>query len=145
MSTKDPFDLLVDTVVGGGGGHRPVWGQHPRGAGQGFDERRFRKALRAYWGVDADPMRVSLAVQDAAFVAGVVHMVSETLRLTDEDQRRIAAAVIRRRLLGEPDPSLDDVDYAWSAWWPPPPGDDGRMLFAHFLGTWREWLRNSTQ
>ena len=89
-------------------------------------------------------MRVSLAVQDAAFVAGVVHMVSESLGLRADDQRRIAAAVIRRRLLGEPVPSLDDVDYAWQAWWPPPPGDEGRMLFAHFLGTWREWLASST-
>jgi hypothetical protein len=143
VSTKDPFALLVDTVVGGGG-HRPVWGQHQRAVGHGFDERRFRKALRAYWGVDADSMRVSLAVQDAIFAAGVVHMVSETLGLSDGDQRRVAAAVIRRRLLGEPDPSLDDVDYAWSAWWPPPPGDEGRMLFAHFLGTWREWLASSS-
>jgi hypothetical protein len=69
--------------------------------------------------------------------------VSESLRLRPEDQRRVAAAVIRRRLLGEPVPSLDDVDYAWQAWWPPPPGDEGRMLFAHFLGTWREWLASS--
>ena len=143
MSTKDPFDQMVDVVVGGRGAHRPVWNQPQRGARATFDERRFRKALRAYWGADADPMRVSLAVQDASFVAGVVHMVSETLRLTADDQRRIAAAVVRRRILGEPDPSLDDVDYAWSAWWPPPPGDEGRMLFAHFLGTWREWLQAS--
>ena len=143
MTAKDPFDRLVDTVVGGGAGHPPVWGRHQRTASRGFDERQFRKALREYWGVDADAMRISLAVQDARFVADVVHMVSETLGLTAEDRRRVAAAVIRRRLLGEPDPSLDDVDYAWSAWWPPPPGDDGRMLFAHFLGTWREWLANS--
>jgi len=138
-AAKDPFRRMVDVVVGGGG-HRAVWGQHQGGAGSSFDERRFRKALRAYWGTEADPMRVSLAVQDAAFVAGVVHMVSESLGLRADDQRRIAAAVIRRRLLGEPVPSLDDVDYAWQAWWPPPPGDEGRMLFAHFLGTWREWL-----
>ena len=54
----------------GDGGHRPVWGQHQRSTGRGFDERRFRKSLRAYWGAEADPMRVSLAVQDAVFVAG---------------------------------------------------------------------------
>ena len=143
MSKKDPFDQMVDAVVAGRGAHRPVWNQPQRGAATNFDERRFRKALHAYWGPDADPMRVALALQDASFVAGVVHMVSETLRLTADDQRRVAAAVVRRRILGEPDPSLDDVDYAWSAWWPPPPGDEGRMLFAHFLGTWREWLRAS--
>lgn len=141
---KDPFRRLVDTVVGGGG-HGAVWGQKQGGRSRGFDERRFRKALRAYWGTDADSMRVSLAVQDAAFVAGVVHMVSESLALRDDDQRRIAAAIVRRRLLGEPVPSLDDVDYAWSAWWPPPPGDEGRMLFAHFLGTCREWLASSSE
>jgi hypothetical protein len=144
VSAKDPFTQLVDTVVGGGG-HGPVWGQHHRGGRNRFDERRFRKALRAYWGPDADSMRVALAVQDAAFVSGVVHMVSETLGLTTDDQHRVAAAVVRRRVLGESVPSLDDVDYAWHAWWPPPPGDDGRMLFAHFLGTWREWLASSSQ
>jgi hypothetical protein len=144
VSKKDPLDQMVDTIVGGAGAHRPVWGQQQRSASS-FDERRFRKALRAYWGVDADPMRVSLVVQDAAFVAGVVHMVCETLGLAATDQRRVAEAVVRRRLLGEPDPSLDDVDYAWSAWWPPPPGDEGRMLFAHFLGTWREWLRATAE
>jgi hypothetical protein len=143
VSTKDPFDQMVDAVVAGRGAHRPAWNQSQRGAATNFDERRFRKALYAYWGRDADSMRVSLALQDASFVAGVVHMVSETLGLAAGDQRRVAAAVLRRRVLGEPDPSLDDVDDAWSAWWPPPPGDEGRMLFAHFLGTWREWLRNS--
>ena len=145
MSPKDPFEQLVDTIVGGGA-HRPVWGQHhPSATGRGFDERRFRKALRSYWGADADAMRVSLATQDAVFVAGVVHMVSEALGLSADDQRRVASAVVRRRLLGEPLPSLDDVDYAWQAWWPPPPGDDGRMLMAHFLGTWREWLASSPE
>ncbi|HEV7524184.1 MAG TPA: hypothetical protein VGP92_04425 [Acidimicrobiia bacterium] len=143
MSAKDPFGRLVDLVLGGGG-HRSVWGQHQRSASRGFDERGFRKALREYWGADADPMRVSLAVQDAVFVAGVVHMVNETLGLSTDDQRRVAAAVVRRRLLGEADPSLDDVEDAWSMWWPPPPGDDGRMLFAHFLGAWRSWLATST-
>ena len=143
MSTKDPFEKLVDTIVGGGG-HRAVWGQHQPSAGRAvFNERRFRKALYEYWGPQPDSTRVSLAVQDAVFVAGVVHMVSEALGLSAENQRRVATAVVRRRLLGESVPSLDDVDYAWSAWWPPPPGDDGRMLFAHFLGTWRAWLAGS--
>ena len=143
VSAKDPFDAP------GRHRRRRRWrsarcgAQRSRGSGRGFDERRFRKALRAYWGPDADSMRMSLAVQDASFVAGVVHMVGESLGLSADDQRRIAAAVIRRRLLGEPVPSLDDVDYAWQAWWPPPPGDEGRMLFADFLGTWREWLASS--
>ena len=90
-------------------------------------------------------MRVSLAVQDAVFVAGVVHMVSEALGL---ERRRPAPRRGRRRApdgcSANPIPSLDDVDYAWQAWWPPPPGDDGRMLMAHFLGTWREWLASSS-
>jgi hypothetical protein len=139
VSPKDPFDRLVDTVLGGGAQHA-VWGQHQSRMVRRFDERRFRKALRAYWGAEADTMRVSLAVQDAAFVAGVVRTVTEQLRLDAGDQRRVAAAVIRRRLLGEPDPSLDDVDDAWRTWWPPPPGDDGRVLFANFLRAWRDWL-----
>ena len=143
---NDPFGRMVDIVAGGHGGHRAVWGKghHQPVRGRGFDERRFRKALVAYWGPGADAMRVSFAVQDAAFVAGVVHMVSESLALGADDQQRIAEAVLRRRLLGESVPSLDDVDYAWQAWWPPPPGDEGRMLFAHFLGTWREWLASSS-
>jgi hypothetical protein len=141
-SAKDPFRRLVDTVLGGGG-HHSVWGQHQRVVGRGFDERRFRKALREYWGPDADTMRVSLAVQDASFVAGVVRTVTEQLRLGADDQRRVAAAVVRRRVLGEPDPSLDEIDDAWRAWWPPPPGDDGRVLFANFLRAWREWLASS--
>jgi hypothetical protein len=144
VSPKDPFGLLVDTLLGGGG-HRPVWGQHQPvlGRGRGFDERRFRKALRTYWGAEADAMRVSLAVQDAVFVAGVVQTVGDALGLGDDDRRRIATAVVRRRLLGEPDPTLDDVDTAWRAWWPPPPGDDGRARFAEFLGAWRAWLAGS--
>lgn len=133
---------LVDTLVGGGG-HHAVWGQHQRTRGRGFDERRFKKALRAYWGADADPMRMALAVQDAAFVAGVVRTVSEQLQLGADDQRRVAVAVLRQRILGEPDPTLDDIDTAWRAWWPPPPGDEGRALFAEFLGTWRRWLASS--
>ena len=143
MSGKDPFDRLVDTVLGGGG-LRPVWGQHQRSAGRGFDERRFRKSLRAYWGTEADAMRVSLAVQDAGFVAGVVRTVTEQLRLGADDQRRVAVALVRRRLLGEPDPTLDDVDAAWRAWWPPPPGDEGRVLMARFLGAWQAWLSESS-
>jgi hypothetical protein len=142
VSPKDPFDRLVDTVLGGGAQHA-VWGQHQSRVVRRFDERRFRKALRAYWGAQADTMRVSLAVQDAAFVAGVVRTVTEQLRLDPGDQRRVAAAVIRRRLLGEPDPTQDEVDDAWRAWWPPPPGDDGRVLFANFLRAWRDWLASS--
>lgn len=143
MSGKDPFDRLVDTVLGGSG-QRPVWGQHQRSAGRGFDERRFRKALRAYWGAEADPMRVSLAVQDAGFVAGVVQTVGEHLGLNADDRRRVAVGVVRQRLLGEPDPTLDEVDAAWRAWWPPPPGDEGRALLAQFLGAWRAWLTGSS-
>jgi hypothetical protein len=139
---KDPFRRLVDTVLGGGAQHA-VWGQHQRPMVHRFNERRFRKALRTYWGAEADTMRVSLAVQDAAFVAGVVRTVTEQLRLDEGDQRRVAAAVIRRRLLGEPDPTLDEVDDAWRAWWPPPPGDDGRVLFTNFLRAWRDWLASS--
>ncbi len=142
MSAKDPFDTLLDTVVGGGG-HHAAWGQHQRRIGVGFNERRFRKALRNYWGVQADPMRISLAVQDAPFVAGVLQTVSEQLRLDAGDRRKISAATVRRRLLGEPDATLDAVDAAWNAWWPPPPGDDGRMRFAEFLGAWRAWLEHS--
>jgi hypothetical protein len=139
VSGKDPFDSLVDTVLGGSS-HRPVWGQHQRSTGRGFDKRRFRKALRAYWGAEADPMRVSLAEQDAVFVAGVVQTVTEQLALGSDDRRRVAVAVVRRRLLGEPDPTLDEVDAAWHAWWPPPPGDEGRALLRQFLGAWRIWL-----
>jgi hypothetical protein len=142
-SSKDPLGRLVDTLLGGHG-HHAVWGQHhQRAFGRGFDERRFRKALRAYWGADADSMRVSLAVQDAVFAAGVTRTIIEQLRLDADDQRRVAAAVVRRRLLGEPDPTLDDVDARWRAWWPPPPGDEGRELFGQFLGAWRRWLASS--
>lgn len=144
MSPQDPLARLVDTVLGGAG-HRPMWGQHQRAMVRGFDERRFRKALRAYWGADADNMRVSLAVQDAAFVAGVVRTVTEQLRLDASAQRRVATAVVRRRILGEPEPTLDEVDAAWRAWWPPPPGDEGRSLFAKFLGAWMEWLQSSPE
>jgi len=140
VSAPDPFDRLVDAVLGTDG-HRPVWGQSQgmRRRG-GFDERRFKRALRAYWGADADNMRVSLAVQDARFVSGVVRTVSEHLELIGDDRRRVAAAVTRRRLLGEPEPSLDKVDAAWRAWWPPPPGEDARHLFAEFIEAWDEWL-----
>jgi hypothetical protein len=142
-SAQDPFERLVDTLLGAHG-HHPVWGRHqPRTIGLGFDERRFRKALRAYWGADADSMRVSLAVQDAVFAAGVTRTVIEQLRLDADDQRRVAAAVVRRRLLGEADPTLDEVDARWRAWWPPPPGDEGRELFGEFVGAWRRWLASS--
>lgn len=144
MSTKDPFDTLVDTVLGGSQ-HRPVWGQHHRGVRRGFDERRFRKALRAHWGAEADAMRVSLAVQDAVFVSGVVQTVSEQLGLGADDRRRVAVAVVRSRLLGEPDPTLDEVNTAWSAWWPPALGDEGQTRFAQFLGAWRTWLASSSR
>jgi hypothetical protein len=143
VSAKDPFEILVGTILGGGG-HHAVWGQHQRRPGRAFDERRFRKALRSYWGAEADPMRVSLAVQDAVFVAGVVNTVNDQLGLGVDDQRRVAVAVVRQRLLGEPDATLDAVDAAWRAWWPPPPGDDGRTLFAEFLGAWRAWLSSSS-
>ena len=139
MSAKDPFDTLVDTVLGGSQ-HRPVWGQHHRAVRRGFDERRFRKALRAHWGAEADAMRVSLAVQDAVFVSGVVQTVSEQLGLDADGRRRVAVAVVRSRLLGEPDPSLDEVNDAWSAWWPPALGDEGQTRFAQFVGAWRAWL-----
>ncbi len=141
-ASKDPFDRLVDTVLGGDG-HRSIWGQHQRTVVRGFDQRGFRKALWLYWGEEADTMQVSLAVQDAAFVSGVVRTVSEQLRLDADDQHRVAVAIVRRRLLGEPDPTLDDVDAAWRAWWPPPPGEDGRVLFAKFVGAWRDWLTSS--
>jgi hypothetical protein len=142
VTAPDPFDQLVDTILGGRG-HRPTWGQHQHRTARNFDERRFRKALWRYWGEEADRMRVSLVVQDAVFVSGVVHTVNEQLGLSSDDQRRVAVAVVRNRLLGEPDPSLDEVDAAWRAWWPPPPGDDARTLFAQFLGAWRDWLASS--
>jgi hypothetical protein len=144
VSTKDPFDTLVDTVLGGSQ-HRPVWGQHHRAVRRGFDERRFRKALRAHWGAEADAMRVSLAVQDAVFVSGVVQTVSEQLGLDADDRRRVAIAVVRSRLLGEPDPTLDEVNDAWSAWWPPALGDEGQTRFAQFVGAWRTWLASSSR
>jgi hypothetical protein len=141
VSKGEPFDRMVDLVLRGGGGS--VWGQRGSLRLRSFDERRFRKALWEYWGEGADSMRVSLAVQDAVFVSGVMRTVTEHLALTSEDQHRAAAAVIRRRLLGEAEPGLDDVDVAWRAWWPPPPGDEGRVLFAKFIDAWRDWLASS--
>jgi hypothetical protein len=138
----EPFDRMVDLVLRGGGGH-PVWGQRGSLRTRSFDERRFRKALWEYWGQEADSMRVSLAVQDAVFVSGVMRTVTEHLALGVDDQRRAAAAVVRMRLLGEPQPGLAAVDDAWRAWWPPPPGDDGRVLFAKFIDAWRDWLAPS--
>jgi hypothetical protein len=38
---------------------------------------------------------------------------------------------------------LDDIDAAWRAWWPPPPGDEGRVRFRRFLDAWQEWLERS--
>ena len=146
-SAADPFDQLVDAVAGGIG-HRATWGQRQhrgRAVRRGFDERRFRKALRAYWGPAADTMRVSLAVQDASFVAGVVQTVSETLQLDEAERRRAAAAMVRNRVLAEPDPTFAAVDRAWRAWWPPPPGDDGRRLFTAFVDAWRNWLTDGSR
>ena len=82
-------------------------------------------------------------MQDAIFVAGVVQTVSEQLGLGEDDRRRVASAVVRRRLLGEADPTLDEVEAAWTSWWPSAPGDEGRTRFAQFLGAWREWLASS--
>jgi hypothetical protein len=144
VTGKEPLDQLVDVVLGGAP-HRPVWGQHPGRprARRGFNERRFRKGLRAYWGVDADPMRVSLAVQDASFVAGVVQTVSEALQLGAAGTRRVATAMVRSRVLAEPVADFEIVERAWRAWWPPPPGEDGKRLFAEFMGAWRDWLEGS--
>jgi hypothetical protein len=138
----EPFDRMVDLLLRGGGGH-PVWGQRRSMRSGAFDERRFRKALREYWGPAADPMRVSFAVQDAAFVAGVMRTVNEHLALDGDAQRRATAAVVRKRLLGEPEPALDGVEVAWRAWWPPPPGEEGRAMFVNFIDAWRDWLEAS--
>ena len=102
------------------------------------------KALRQYWGPEADAMRVQLAREDARFVTGVIKMVGDELGLSDADRRRVGAAAVRSRLLGEGDDSLVRVDAAWRAWWPPPPGDEGRALLAQFLGAWRVWLAGSS-
>ena len=144
MSKEEPFDRMVTLVLRGGGGHA-VWGQRGSMRTRSFDERRFKKALWEYWGQDADSMRVSLAVQDAVFVSGVMRTVTEHLALGADDQRRAAAAVVRGRLLGEPQPGFADVDAAWRSWWPPPPGDDARALFAKFIDAWRDWLAASQQ
>ena len=143
MTGADPFERLVDTVLGGAGA-KPVWGQRQRGiTSRGFNERQFAKRLREYWGADADPMRVRLAQEDARFVAGVVHMVGDELRLSNADRRRVATAVTRDRLLGESDPSLAEVDAAWRAWWPPAPGPQARDRAAEFLRAWRDWLEHA--
>ena len=142
MPKGEPFERMVDLVLRGGGGH-PVWGQRGSTRTRSFDERRFRKALWEYWGPEADSMRVSLAVQDAVFVSGVMRTVTEHLALGADDQHRAAAAVVRSRLLGEPEPDLAPVDAAWRAWWPPPPGDEGRVLFQEFIDAWRDWLAAS--
>ena len=135
----NPFERLVDEVLAGGRA-QPVWGQHGHHRYGGFNERRFAKQLRAYWGADADSMRVRLATEDARFAAGVVQLVGDELHLDAGDRRRVAVAVVRWRVLGEPDPTLTEVDAAWRAWWPPPPGADGTVLLRDFLGAWRDWL-----
>ena len=142
MTSEDAFERLVDTVIGGAGS-KPVWGQRSRSFSRGFNDKQFAKRLRAYWGADADPMRVRLAQEDGRFVAGVVHMVGDELQLNATDRRRVAVAVTRHRLLGETDPSLATVDAAWRAWWPPPPGPEARERARDFLRAWREWLEQS--
>jgi hypothetical protein len=124
-----------------GGASQAVWGQHGHARfGRGFNERKFAKTLRAYWGGDADEMRVRFAAEDARFVAGVVELVGDELGLSADDRRRVAAAALRTRLLGESDPSMTRVEGAWRAWWPPPPGADGRERLQELLEAWREWL-----
>jgi hypothetical protein len=86
---------------------------------------------------------VSLAREDARFVAGVIKMVGDELGLSEADRRRVGAAAVRSRLLGEGDATLAPVDTAWRAWWPPPPGPTGRERLADFLGAWRAWLEDS--
>lgn len=139
VSPDDPFERIVDEVCGGTQG--AVWGQHQRRwRARGSNDRRITKALRRYWGPDADAMRVQLACEDARFVTGVVRMVGDELGLSDADRRRVGAAAVRSRLLAEGDDSLARVDAAWRAWWPPPPGPTGRARLDDFLGAWRAWL-----
>ena len=143
MTNGDPFERIVDEICRGGAG-QAFWGQHQRRWRlQGMNDRRIAKALRQYWGASADTMRVQLAREDARFVAGVTRMVGDELHLSDADRRRVAAAAVRARLLGEGDGSLARVDAAWSAWWPPPPGPAGGERLADFLGAWRDWLEDS--
>jgi hypothetical protein len=142
VAKTEPFDRIV-TIVVAGGGATAAWGSHTNARHRPLDERRFRRTLREYWGPASDSMRVSLAVQDAVFVAGVMRTVSEHLALDSAERRRATAAIVRRRVLGEPDAGLDDVDAAWRAWWPPPPGEAGRVLFAKFIDAWRDWLATS--
>jgi hypothetical protein len=125
--SEDAFERVVDEVAQGGA-NAPVWGQRGPariGRPRGFNERRFAKRLREYWGVDADPMRVQLAQQDARFVASIVSMVGDELRLTPEQRRRVCAGAVRFRLLGESDPFMAPVDKA---------------RYRAFLDSWRAWL-----
>ena len=143
MTRDDPFERIVDEVCRAGA-PAAVWGQHQhRWLRGGTNDRRIAKALRAYWGPDADAMRVQLAREDARFVAGVIKMDADELQLSDAERRRVGAAAVRSRLLGEGDGSLAHVDAAWRAWWPPPPGPAGRERLADFLGAWRAWLEDS--
>lgn len=144
MPARDPFERLVDEIGRGGSSRQSVWGQHQRRMSSGPRERRIGKALREYWGADADPMRVRFAQEDARFVAGVARMVGDELGLSSDDRRRVISAIVRHRLLAEPDPSLQDVDRAWMAWWPPQTGEDARARMRDFLRAWREWLADSS-
>ncbi len=145
MNRDDPFERIVDEICRGGA-NNTVWGGHQqRWRLHGMNERRIGKALRQYWGPDADAMRIELAREDARFVAGVINMVGDELRLSDADRRRVATAAVRSRLLGEGDGSLAIVDAAWRAWWPPPPGPIGRERLSDFLDAWRVWLEESHQ
>jgi len=144
VPARDPFERLVDEIGRGGSSRQSVWGQHQRRMSSGPNERRIGKALREYWGADADPMRVRFAQEDARFVAGVARMVGDELGLSSDDRRRVISAIVRHRLLAERDPSLEIVDRAWMAWWPPQTGEDARTRLRDFLRAWREWLANSS-
>jgi hypothetical protein len=123
-----------------------VWtgGRRRRSGLPSTKSRRLGKALREYWGPDADPLRVNLALEDSRFVTGVVQTVCDELRCSADDRRRVAAAATRARLLGEGDVSLARVDAAWRAWWPPDTSPESRERFSEFIGAWRAWLQDSS-